>query len=79
MQAEPEVHIDASTFQRPLETLAEVLAQKVKREGPKLLAAPPFVAVDLHVLIRQTMYTYTRRIRGINARGYVLHGRLDAT
>jgi len=52
------VHIDASTFQRPLETIAEVLAQKVKREAPKLLSAPPFVAEDLHVLVRQAIYTY---------------------
>lgn len=50
--------IDASTFQKPLKQLAEVLAQKVKREAPKLLSAPGFVSVDLHVLIRQTMYTY---------------------
>ena len=56
--AENEVHLDASTFQRPLEQLAEVLAQKVKREAPKLLSAPPFVAVDLHVLVRQAIYTY---------------------
>jgi hypothetical protein len=57
-ESEPEVYIDASTFQRPLETLAEVLAQKVKREGPARLSAPGYVALDLHVLIRQTMYTY---------------------
>jgi hypothetical protein len=54
----PAVDIDASTFQRPLEELAEVLAQKVKREAPRLLAAPGFVAFDLHVLIRQAIYTY---------------------
>jgi hypothetical protein len=57
-EAEKEVHIDASTFQRPLEQLAEVLAQKVKREAPQLLSAPTFVAVDLHVLNRQAIYTY---------------------
>jgi hypothetical protein len=50
--------IDASTFQKPLKQIAEVLAQKLKREAPKLLAAPGFVAVDLHVLMRQAMYTY---------------------
>jgi hypothetical protein len=55
---EPEYHLDATTFQKPLAQLAEVLAQKLRREAPKLLAAPNFVAVDLHVLIRQTMYTY---------------------
>jgi hypothetical protein len=53
-----DVHLDASTFQRPLEQLAEVLAQKVKREGPKMLPAPAYVAVDLHVLVRQAIYTY---------------------
>ncbi len=51
-------HLDAATFQKPLVQLAEVLAQKVKREAPRLLAAPAFVAVDLHVLIRQAMHTY---------------------
>lgn len=54
----PEYHIDASSFQKPLVQLAEVLAQKVRREAPKLLAAPDFVSVDLHVLIRQAMSTY---------------------
>jgi hypothetical protein len=53
-----EYHIDAATFQTPLIKLAEVLAQKVKREAPKLLSAPPFVSIDLHVLIRQAMRTY---------------------
>jgi hypothetical protein len=55
---ELEYNIDAATFQKPLGQLAEVLAQKVKREAPTLLAAPHFVSVDLHVLIRQAMYTY---------------------
>ena len=53
-----EYNLDASTFQKPLDQLAEVLAQNVKREAPALLRAPDFVAVDLHVLIRQAMYTY---------------------
>ena len=53
-----EYHLDASTFQEPLIQLAEVLAQKVKRELPAILGAPGFVSVDLHVLIRQAMYTY---------------------
>jgi hypothetical protein len=48
----PDIHIDANTFQKPLAELAEVLSQKVKRETPKLLAAPGFVSFDLHVLIR---------------------------
>jgi hypothetical protein len=59
MNADEEIKdIDASTFQGPLKHLAEVLAQKVKREAPKLLAAPLFVSIDLHILIRQSMYTY---------------------
>jgi hypothetical protein len=50
--------INVEVFQRPLGELAEVLAQKVKREAPALLRAPNFVAADLHVLIRQAMRTY---------------------
>jgi len=53
-----DVHVDAATFQKPLRQLAEVLAQKIKREAPSIMRAPSFVAVDLHVMIRQTMYTY---------------------
>lgn len=52
------IDVDARTFQLPLGQLAEVLAQKVKREAPKLLAGPEYVAVDLHVMIRQAMRTY---------------------
>jgi len=48
-----EYHLDATIFQKRLGQLAEVLARKVKREPPKLLSTPKFVAVDLHVLIRQ--------------------------
>src|SRR5712692_4539041 len=51
--------LDASTFQRQLETLAEVLAQKLRREAPKLLGATPgYVPIDLHVMLRQMIYTY---------------------
>lgn len=51
--------LDASTFQRKLETLAEVIAQKLRREAPKLLGATPgYVSVDLHVMLRQMIYTY---------------------
>ncbi len=50
---------DASSFQRKLETLAEVLAQKLRREAPKLLGATPaYVALDLYVMLRQMIYTY---------------------
>jgi len=57
-QEPPGYNLDATTFQEPLVRLAEVLAQKVKREGPSKLPAPGFVAIDLHVLIRQAMHTY---------------------
>ena len=51
--------LDASTFQRQLETLAEVKAQKLMREAPKLLGATPgYVSIDLHVMLRQMIYTY---------------------
>lgn len=53
------IPLDASTFQRQLETLAEVLAQKLRREAPKLLGAVPgYVPIDLHVMLRQMIYTY---------------------
>ena len=55
-ERKPTLH--ANTFQEPLIRLAEVLAQKVKREAPPLLSAPSYVATDLHVLIRQAMHTY---------------------
>lgn len=51
-------YIDAKTFQKPLGDLTETLAQKVKREAPATLSGPGFIAVDLHVLIRQAMRTY---------------------
>jgi hypothetical protein len=53
-----EIVIDAATFQKPLGQLAETLAQKVKREAPSLLPSHPFIATDLHVMVRQAMNTY---------------------
>ncbi len=51
--------LDATTFQKPLGKLAEVLAQKIRREAHKLLGATPgYVSVDLHVMLRQMIYTY---------------------
>jgi len=50
-----DVHIDAGAFQLQLGRLAEVLAQKLKREAVKHLG---FVAVDLHVLVRYAIWTY---------------------
>jgi hypothetical protein len=51
-------HIDATTFQEPLGKLAEVLAQKLNREAPKIIPDPQFVANDLYVLTRKAMRTY---------------------
>lgn len=54
-----DVNLDASTFQKPLAQLAEVLAQKLRREAPALLGSiPRYVSEDLHVLMRQATYTY---------------------
>ena len=58
MTQEAYINIDANTFQKPLGKLAEVLAQKVRREGPKVLSAPGYVSLDLYILIRQAMRTY---------------------
>jgi hypothetical protein len=51
-------YVDAQTFQKPLGRLAEVLAQKVRREAPKMLSAPRYVSEDLYILIRKAMCTY---------------------
>ena len=50
--------IDATTFQEPLWKLAEVMAQKVNREGPPHLNAPLYVAADLFMMIRHSIATY---------------------
>jgi hypothetical protein len=52
------IELDASSFQKPLGQLAEVLSQKVRREAHKLIGLPEFVTFDLHVLIRQAQHTY---------------------
>lgn len=53
------IELDATAFQRQLETLAEVIAQKVRREAPKLLGTTPgYVSLDLHVMLRQMIYAY---------------------
>jgi hypothetical protein len=52
------VNIDATTFQHQLAKLAEVVAQKVRREAPKMMFAPGYVSLDIHLLIRQAMRTY---------------------
>jgi len=54
-----EYRLDAATFQNQLDGLAEVLAEKLKREAAKKLEpTPAFVSTDLHVLMRQLRYTY---------------------
>jgi len=54
MNESNDVHVDATTFQKPLVKLAEVLAQKVLREAP----VTGILRVDLHILVRQAMWTY---------------------
>ena len=51
-------HIDASKFQQQLSNLAEVIAQKVLREGPTMIAAPQYVTSDLFLLLRHARHTY---------------------
>jgi hypothetical protein len=50
-------HLDGRTFQPQLASLANTLALKVQREGPKLLPQPPFVTLDIFVLLRQALHT----------------------
>jgi hypothetical protein len=52
------LRIDAGTFQEPLWKLAEVMAQKVNREGPQYLRAPAHVSADLFMMIRHSIATY---------------------
>ncbi len=49
--------VDARTFQTQLGSLANTLALKVEREGPKLLK-PVFAAADLCIMLRQSLCTY---------------------
>ena len=50
--------LDATTFQRPLGELAEVLSQKVRREAHKMIGLAEYITFDLHALMRQAQYTY---------------------
>jgi hypothetical protein len=52
-----ERHLDARTFQQPLNDLAITLVFKVQREGPRLLPTPQFVIPDIYYLIRQCHQT----------------------
>ncbi len=56
MDLDDKPRIDAKTFQEPLWKLAEVMAQKVMREGSERI--PAFVCQDVHVMIRQAIATY---------------------
>ncbi len=56
-KSEP-IHLDASTFQQQLGELANTLALKVEREGPRRIPTPTFVSVDIFVLLRQASHTY---------------------
>lgn len=58
MAVSPRVRIDAKTFQVPIATLAETMAQKVRREGPQHLRAPEHVADDIFVMLRHAITTY---------------------
>jgi hypothetical protein len=58
MDLDDKPRINAKTFQEPLAKLAEVMAQKVRREGAVRLQAPDFVAEDLFTIIRQALATY---------------------
>lgn len=57
-QSDKFVTIDASLFQEKLGKLAEVIAQKVRREAPGMVAGPPYITADMHVMLRQSIYTY---------------------
>ena len=57
-QDDNSVYIDATLFQEQLGKLAEVIAQKVRREAPGMVAGPPYITEDMHVMLRQAIYTY---------------------
>ncbi len=52
------VQIDASTYRDQISLLAEVIAQKVKREGPNHLGGSVGFHSDIFILIRQARNTY---------------------
>lgn len=52
------ITMDASLFQEKLVKLAEVIAQKIRREAPGMVAGPPYITADMHVMLRQAIYTY---------------------
>ncbi len=56
---DPNKSVDAETFQRQLGELTETMAQKIQREAPSLLPAPSYVCIDMFVMLRQALYTYS--------------------
>ena len=52
------VHLDGRAFQQQLADLANTLALKVQREGPKSIPVPVFLSADIFVLLRQSLHTY---------------------
>ena len=50
--------LDARTFQKPLDELADTIALKVQREGPKYPVRPIFAIPDIYYLLRQSQRTY---------------------
>lgn len=58
MSTLPIVQIDASTFQSQISTLAETIAQKVKREGQRYLNALDDFHAHIFISIRQGKNTY---------------------
>jgi hypothetical protein len=53
----PKRHLDARTFQVPLDELAVTMLYKVQREGPAIVSKPDFVCADIYYLMRQAHHT----------------------
>ncbi len=53
-----EQHLDARTFQQPLDELANTIALKIQREGHQHSLKPSFVIPDIYYLLRQIHQTY---------------------
>jgi len=51
-------YLEAKAFQKPLDALAETIALKVQREGPKHSVKPIFVIPDIYYLLRHAHQTY---------------------
>jgi hypothetical protein len=51
-------HLNAKTFQQPLDELSDTIAYKVQREGPGYGLKPSFVIPDIYYILRQAHRTY---------------------